>query len=887
MQLKKILTLNLLLVVILASFAFAAEVDSIMSTRTSPSIGNYHVQYLKTNINKDEALTRAYNALSELEFDKSIEILSAHIGKYKPFTTSGKVSPNLNKETKNNLSEAYMFLGYCHLNKREPEKTIDSLKKSVLLNPANECAYFYLANEYLHIGDTYEMKTFLKKALDLNPKFISALRLLAETYKDEGDMKQAIYYYNYIVQILPNSAYYRYQYYRALMGSGDYKGAEEQIKKLMEMEPNFKVNHQRLAEIYKKEKRYEEAIAEYNVLIADERYQQIAYVGKAGVYAESGKLSEAKKYLGMANKMGKHLAEANEVAYTIEMKDKERSKDTIKYIILISAVTVLIYLIFTSNKSSTRRKYIQSIVSHFNESLERIYDVRELGVFLPEFFSQRLEMKKSMLLLYNRQNNSLTPVDSQKNSLTPSIKIVTGNEVTNWILQESKPIMTIKDIERSKLFEEAFPSLAKRLKEMDMTHIITLKEKNACVGFLVLGEPINPNINIPAQTDLLEPLIVIAAQSLQTLHLFETSIVDELTGLYNKRYFFQTLTAELKRGDRYKQPCSLCTFDIDDFKKLNDTYGHAQGDQVLKEIGIIIKDSIREGIDTGIRAGGEEFQIILPATTTELAFMVAERIRQTIQDHSFKGFDQAKQITVSIGISTYPDFARTDNELIKSSDKALYLAKRTGKNKVCQASELNTSGGRRSFKSEMILENRFDHLNIKDEVTGLFNFSYFSMRIKEELKRADRYKLACSLILFTPYPEVKEENLEEIMQALATIMKVQHREGIDTPTKLNDKTAMMIAPETTLEEACNVARRIKKYFDAKKLLSNGMEIQLLAGISSYPDCSENASELMETANSALTSAKNTLSKVIKAPMVENSGFQCKPPEISGESITPA
>ena len=854
----------------LSSVAQSAEIDSLYATRIAPSVGNYHIQYIKTNINKDPVITKAYNLLTDLKFQDAAKILEAYLKKYEPLEENKSIYKPISPSEKEIVSEVYMFLGYCYLNMREREKAVLTLNKAIKVNPRNDCAYFYLGNHYLHIGDTYKMKYYLKKALEINPKFISSLRLLAETYKDEGNIKESIVFYEKIVDMVPESAYYRFQYYRALMSAGNYEEAEIQTKKLMEMEPNFKLNHLRLADIYKKETRFQKALMEYEKLLNDDRYKQLALVGISSVYIEMGDIKSAKKYLLEADALGgKRSAEANEVSYNLSKRESDARKDTIKYTSLIAVIFILIIAISIFLKANRRRKYIQSVVSYFNECLERIYDVKELSIFLPEFFSQRLEMENSIILLYNRQNNSLSQLDTKnevQNELR--IKIVTGNEVTNWLLQESKPVLSIKDVEKSKVFEEAFPSLAKRLDSIGMTHLITLKEKNTCVGFLALGGNESIKNHHLKQKDLLEPLITIASQSLQTLYLFETSIVDELTGLYNKRYFFQTLTAELKRSDRYKQPCSLCTFDIDDFKKLNDTYGHAQGDQVLKELGIIIRDSIREGIDTGIRAGGEEFQIILPATTAELAVTVADRIRKTIQEHLFQGFEQGKQITVSIGISTYPDYARSDSELIKSSDKSLYLAKRTGKNKVCQASELDTYKGRKSFKSEVMLENRFDHLNIKDEATGLFNFSYFSMRIKEELKRADRYNLACAVTLFTPSPELNAMNKDEIMLVLAQILKTQHREGIDTPTRFNDTTGLMITPETSIVEAGKMAVRIKKSFDSKMLTNQDVVYTLSVGISSYPECAIDADDLLETTNNALARAKIVPSKITMAPVLE-------------------
>lgn len=159
----------------------------------------------------------------------------------------------------------------------------------------------------------------------------------------------------------------------------------------------------------------------------------------------------------------------------------------------------------------------------------------------------------------------------------------------------------------------------------------------------------------------------------------ELSIVDELTGLFNKRHFNETLRHETDRAKRYDRPLTMVIMDIDNFKHFNDTYGHAEGDRVLAAMGRIIAKSIRT-IDRGNRYGGEEFTVILPDTPGPEAITVAERIRLAFAAEDFfprKGEKVNK--TVSIGITQFlPD--DTPNSFIKRADKNLYQAKESGKN---------------------------------------------------------------------------------------------------------------------------------------------------------------------------------------------------------------
>jgi two-component system cell cycle response regulator len=164
----------------------------------------------------------------------------------------------------------------------------------------------------------------------------------------------------------------------------------------------------------------------------------------------------------------------------------------------------------------------------------------------------------------------------------------------------------------------------------------------------------------------------------------ELSIVDELTGLFNKRHFNETLRHETDRARRYGHPLSMIIMDIDNFKHFNDTYGHAEGDRVLAVMGRIVTESIRT-IDRGNRYGGEEFTVILPATTGEESITVAERIRLTFAAHDFypRGKERVNK-TVSIGVTEFRADDTTES-LIKRADKNLYQAKSAGKNRYILA----------------------------------------------------------------------------------------------------------------------------------------------------------------------------------------------------------
>lgn len=161
------------------------------------------------------------------------------------------------------------------------------------------------------------------------------------------------------------------------------------------------------------------------------------------------------------------------------------------------------------------------------------------------------------------------------------------------------------------------------------------------------------------------------------------TIIDELTQTYNYRYFVKKLDEEQRRALRYRLPLSLVMVDIDWFKKLNDTYGHESGNKVLSSLSSIIKGCIRD-VDIFARYGGEEFVIILPQTPLSEATQIGERIRAQVEKAGFDhGADEPVHITVSVGISSFPENGKEHDELITLADQALYRAKDEGRNLVC------------------------------------------------------------------------------------------------------------------------------------------------------------------------------------------------------------
>jgi diguanylate cyclase (GGDEF)-like protein len=226
---------------------------------------------------------------------------------------------------------------------------------------------------------------------------------------------------------------------------------------------------------------------------------------------------------------------------------------------------------------------------------------------------------------------------------------------------------------------------------------VPLLVQNKPIGILLIAK--RPPFAL-SQDDLRLLFIIAnqAALAIQNMRLYEevyqSSITDGLTGVYNHRYFREELEKRLSDAETLQVNLSLLMLDIDYFKGFNDTYGHQVGDLVLKEVARIILETIGENNALVARYGGEEFAVILENTNTRTAIRTAELIRSAVSTHRFStaGNEDIHTVTISIGVASFPEdiknMARKVEELIDKADESLYAAKNTGRNRVCSISSL-------------------------------------------------------------------------------------------------------------------------------------------------------------------------------------------------------
>ncbi len=259
---------------------------------------------------------------------------------------------------------------------------------------------------------------------------------------------------------------------------------------------------------------------------------------------------------------------------------------------------------------------------------------------------------------------------------------------------ESKQIVIINDVKNDPLMD----SVRDYIHELDYNSIMVIPiiRKGSVIGTFFLRTASSSIEGITERIQKLCQLVAnISANALENAILFESmktaqeyfeemSIRDGLTTLYNHRHFYNRLEEEFGRAHRYNMPLSLVFFDIDGFKRINDTYGHTEGDNVLKQIGHFMKTVARES-DIAARYGGEEFALLLPNTAAAGALDLAKRLCTMIREHQFENLHD-ECITVSSGTSTVVGQSiQSYDQLVRLADEAMYQAKKKGPDLIIQA----------------------------------------------------------------------------------------------------------------------------------------------------------------------------------------------------------
>lgn len=326
----------------------------------------------------------------------------------------------------------------------------------------------------------------------------------------------------------------------------------------------------------------------------------------------------------------------------------------------------------------------QTLLS-FTGKMGNILNLDQLSSEMLQSLSKAIRISRAVLMIEDPGSSVFTvrtgyPIikDGTKDEFSLSF----DSPVVNWLEKENQ-ILTLNQIESMPQFKALWESERENLHNSRLELFCPLKGHGKLIGILGFRGKHSRQIFNQEDVDLIMSLANQAGVIVENAQLYSQAmtwaITDGLTRLYNHRYMHECLDKEIARNTRFGANFAIIMIDIDFFKTYNDNYGHLAGDDVLASIAKCIQASIRN-IDQAFRYGGEEFAVILPETSTQGAYVVAERIREKIQERTFKG---RASVTASLGVASWPTDGMTKEELLAAADKALYTAKETGRNRTC------------------------------------------------------------------------------------------------------------------------------------------------------------------------------------------------------------
>jgi diguanylate cyclase (GGDEF)-like protein len=313
-------------------------------------------------------------------------------------------------------------------------------------------------------------------------------------------------------------------------------------------------------------------------------------------------------------------------------------------------------------------------------------DLEALGEKFVERVTDRVGARKVSLFLREPGGEEMPLIHAV--GLPPDVigqaRIVPGRGVAGRLLVERRAVLVREAGEDG--------PASKRTYQSGSYMIVPQMWQGDVLGVLCVTERIRPGPFRDKDLAYLEAFSESAAQTLHNASLLRTAdelaTIDELTGLFNRRYFNHILPKEIVRARRYRHDMTLAMLDVDRFKLYNDTNGHQAGDRVLREIAKILKESFREA-DIVVRYGGEEFAVIMPETTrlpgNGVDFVDRARRRVEEADIRFNAAGAPPRVTISGGVASFPAQAKDDHELVERADASLFEAKRRGRNRIVGA----------------------------------------------------------------------------------------------------------------------------------------------------------------------------------------------------------
>lgn len=322
------------------------------------------------------------------------------------------------------------------------------------------------------------------------------------------------------------------------------------------------------------------------------------------------------------------------------------------------------------------------------KALTSTLDIADLLKLIMDKVGELLHPSNFSLLLLDEQEHKLV-FEIVKGTFGDQLrgqKLELGEGIAGWVAQNLQPLL-VADVASEPRFASRFDG-ATRFQTRSVL-AVPLKVKDRALGVIEL---VNGPLQTPFDgTDLktLWSIADYAAIALENARNFrkvqELTVIDEHTGLFNSRHLMQCLNAEVARSRRFGHPVSLIFFDLDRFKQVNDQHGHQHGSALLREVGQVVRATLRS-IDIATRYGGDEFVCVLPETDREHAVSCATRLRDAVAQRVFlQARGLSVKLTASFGVATFPDDGADEEAILRLADMAMYRVKESGRNNVAAA----------------------------------------------------------------------------------------------------------------------------------------------------------------------------------------------------------
>ncbi|MGB9886169.1 MAG: diguanylate cyclase [Moorellales bacterium] len=323
----------------------------------------------------------------------------------------------------------------------------------------------------------------------------------------------------------------------------------------------------------------------------------------------------------------------------------------------------------------------------FSHIMTSILNLDELAVSTLDLVTKAFQAETSLLLLPDRDGNFCAQATIGREAETGrGVRMDRTSPILRWLAQRPEPLLFWEEVETLPEFQGLWQGEREMLESIRISVLAGIRIKRDLIGVLLLSQKSSGDPYTKEDLELLLTVANEAAVAINNARLYcearTQATRDELTGLYNYRFFQEFLDKEVEHSRRTGQSLSVIFIDVDHFKAYNDVYGHLAGDEALGRLAEAVSGSIRAA-DVAARYGGDEFAVLLPGAGSSEALRVAERIMRAVQ-RCFSGTETGSGLlTVSLGVASYPEHSQSKQELLTAADSALYQAKYSGRDRIC------------------------------------------------------------------------------------------------------------------------------------------------------------------------------------------------------------